>query len=180
MHRDQARTFMWVLFFFFQAEDGIRDVAVTGVQTCALPIWLFAASALAVLLAHAAGLFLIAQEREHFVLQGSVREWSRRIAEITFALQAMSPAERVATIGRLSSQPGSPPAAWLHHGEPHEHGWSPEHGHPPDPPHALRHHWSSPLIFIHLPLLSDFEPTLREQLRTTLGTSYGVSVSPTA
>src|SRR2546422_6905415 len=31
---------MWfcLFFFFFQAEDGIRDVAVTGVQTCALPI----------------------------------------------------------------------------------------------------------------------------------------------
>src|SRR2546429_2165259 len=28
-----------VVFFFFQAEDGIRDVAVTGVQTCALPIY---------------------------------------------------------------------------------------------------------------------------------------------
>src|SRR2546429_5487659 len=28
------------MVFFFQAEDGIRDVAVTGVQTCALPIWL--------------------------------------------------------------------------------------------------------------------------------------------
>src|SRR2546425_5530635 len=27
-------------FFFFQAEDGIRDKLVTGVQTCALPIWL--------------------------------------------------------------------------------------------------------------------------------------------
>src|SRR5262249_56995485 len=27
------------LFFFFQAEDGIRDWSVTGVQTCALPIW---------------------------------------------------------------------------------------------------------------------------------------------
>src|SRR5215203_4132157 len=26
-------------FFFFQAEDGIRDIGVTGVQTCALPIW---------------------------------------------------------------------------------------------------------------------------------------------
>src|SRR5690554_7008261 len=26
-------------FFFFQAEDGIRDADVTGVQTCALPIW---------------------------------------------------------------------------------------------------------------------------------------------
>src|SRR5262249_58293583 len=25
--------------FFFQAEDGIRDWSVTGVQTCALPIW---------------------------------------------------------------------------------------------------------------------------------------------
>src|ERR1035437_10417127 len=24
---------------FFQAEDGIRDIGVTGVQTCALPIW---------------------------------------------------------------------------------------------------------------------------------------------
>ena len=28
-------------FFFFQAEDGIRDHCVTGVQTCALPIWRF-------------------------------------------------------------------------------------------------------------------------------------------
>ena len=27
-----------LLFFFFQAEDGIRDIGVTGVQTCALPI----------------------------------------------------------------------------------------------------------------------------------------------
>src|SRR2546423_5704209 len=29
-------------FFFFQAEDGIRDKLVTGVQTCALPIYLLA------------------------------------------------------------------------------------------------------------------------------------------
>src|SRR5256886_8296746 len=28
-----------ILFFFFQAEDGIRDLTVTGVQTCALPIY---------------------------------------------------------------------------------------------------------------------------------------------
>src|SRR5256886_3547985 len=27
-----------LVFFFFQAEDGIRDLTVTGVQTCALPI----------------------------------------------------------------------------------------------------------------------------------------------
>src|SRR5207237_5675830 len=29
---------LFLLFFFFQAEDGIRDSSVTGVQTCALPI----------------------------------------------------------------------------------------------------------------------------------------------
>src|SRR2546430_5929847 len=29
---------LWYAFFFFQAEDGIRDLTVTGVQTCALPI----------------------------------------------------------------------------------------------------------------------------------------------
>ena len=28
----------FVIIFFFQAEDGIRDTSVTGVQTCALPI----------------------------------------------------------------------------------------------------------------------------------------------
>src|SRR5260221_8673896 len=33
----RSRASSW-LFFFFQAEDGIRDHCVTGVQTCALPI----------------------------------------------------------------------------------------------------------------------------------------------
>src|SRR5207249_10651797 len=32
-------SFYVYFFFFFQAEDGIRDRNVTGVQTCALPIW---------------------------------------------------------------------------------------------------------------------------------------------
>src|SRR5256885_7891642 len=31
-------TYVFCFFFFFQAEDGIRDYKVTGVQTCALPI----------------------------------------------------------------------------------------------------------------------------------------------
>src|SRR5256885_6554269 len=35
-----ACTIWWVFFFFFQAEDGIRDYKVTGVQTCALPIFM--------------------------------------------------------------------------------------------------------------------------------------------
>src|SRR5256885_8314999 len=33
-----GRSYEMLLFFFFQAEDGIRDYKVTGVQTCALPI----------------------------------------------------------------------------------------------------------------------------------------------
>src|SRR6266508_1257326 len=36
---------MCFVFFFFQAEDGIRDGHVTGVQTCALPIFDFTGSA---------------------------------------------------------------------------------------------------------------------------------------
>src|SRR5262249_59691391 len=34
----RSRGELCVCFFFFQAEDGIRDWSVTGVQTCALPI----------------------------------------------------------------------------------------------------------------------------------------------
>src|SRR2546427_12926551 len=41
---------MFCFFFFFQAEDGIRDLTVTGVQTCALPI-LFGAFSIAAALA---------------------------------------------------------------------------------------------------------------------------------
>src|SRR5205809_4614445 len=46
-------------FFFFQAEDGIRGVAVTGVQTCALPIY-----GLAGLLRHFQGVFEVAPAAE--------------------------------------------------------------------------------------------------------------------
>ena len=31
--------YIYIYIFFFQAEDGIRDTSVTGVQTCALPIY---------------------------------------------------------------------------------------------------------------------------------------------
>src|SRR5437868_12779116 len=36
--------YLMLFFFFFQAEDGIRDRNVTGVQTCALPILTFCRS----------------------------------------------------------------------------------------------------------------------------------------
>jgi signal transduction histidine kinase len=66
---------------------------------------LIAASVLAVLLAELFAFALIAREREYFVLQGNVREWSRRVAEITFMLQPLSASEREATVSRLIEQP---------------------------------------------------------------------------
>src|SRR5256885_4582560 len=41
---DKRRSHESCVFFFFQAEDGIRDYKVTGVQTCALPISTFFAN----------------------------------------------------------------------------------------------------------------------------------------
>src|SRR5207237_6984905 len=41
---DETRN-LYDFFFFFQAEDGIRDSSVTGVQTCALPISRFSSAA---------------------------------------------------------------------------------------------------------------------------------------
>src|SRR2546430_13212615 len=35
---NRSATRLMIVIFFFQAEDGIRDLTVTGVQTCALPI----------------------------------------------------------------------------------------------------------------------------------------------
>jgi signal transduction histidine kinase len=128
---------------------------------------LLAASVGAVLLAQAAGLLLIAQEREHFVLQGSVREWTRRIAETTLMLQPMSAAERATAISELGAPRGGPhnlQSGGAHHtpagGGPHT-GRSAERG------------------FVRLPLLSDFEQTLKEQLRAALGPAYDIEVEPT-
>jgi len=60
---------------------------------------------LAVLVAELIAFGLIARERELFVLQGNVREWSRRIAEITFMLQPLNTSEREAAVNRLIEQP---------------------------------------------------------------------------
>src|SRR5437762_9163455 len=38
MHNRSGKAYVNILYFFFQAEYGIRDTSVTGVQTCALPI----------------------------------------------------------------------------------------------------------------------------------------------
>ncbi len=65
---------------------------------------LAAACTIAVLLAQVVALALIAHERERFVLQESVRDWSRRIAEIALTLQPMDAHERAETTSRLIDQ----------------------------------------------------------------------------
>jgi signal transduction histidine kinase len=103
---------------------------------------LIAASVLAVLVAQVTAFALIARERENFVLQGNVREWSRRIAEITFMLQPLSASEREAAVTRLIEQPrrfvraltgSGPHRRRAEVGMPGDGGAAPDDG-PPQPP----------------------------------------------
>jgi len=66
---------------------------------------LMAASIVALLLAQVVSLVMIARERERFILQGGVREWSRRVAEVTTLLQGMDDTDRAAMINRLTERP---------------------------------------------------------------------------
>src|SRR2546422_565150 len=75
-------------FFFFQAEDGIRDVAVTGVQTCALPICAAArVRENTCLLEFPARLFLAQYERnsnlQHAIHQSLLRSLARTNTQLT-------------------------------------------------------------------------------------------------
>src|SRR5260370_13151808 len=76
-------------FFFFQAEDGIRDSSVTGVQTCALPIFL--------------------------LLEGSLSEGDhrrRRRLDVPYGRVAPAPAARSAASSRPSSTSTAGPGSW--------------------------------------------------------------------
>ena len=145
------------------------STASDGARRLRLRLWpqsllgrLIAATVLAVLIAQAAGLVLIAQERERFVLQGSVREWTRRITETTQMLAPLAATERAAALEQLSASRGG-------------------FGHrPPGGPHAaLRGPLDAPRAFVRVPLLTDFEKTLREQLQGALGAGYEVAVART-
>ncbi|HZO24176.1 MAG TPA: HAMP domain-containing sensor histidine kinase [Steroidobacteraceae bacterium] len=147
---------------------------------------LLAASVLALLLAEAASLVLVARERERFVLQGNVREWSRRIAEVTTMLQGLQGAERDAAAQRLTAGP-------LHFGrradgvrlrsEADEDGEPPRRGArdtrgSPSPGGRFDRSTAS-LPFVPFATQSEFEHTFAEQLQTTLGRDFRLSVSPT-
>ena len=122
---------------------------------------LVAASVIAVLLAQTAALLLIAREREHFVLQSSVREWSRRIAETTLMLQPLDAPERAGAIAALQA---------------HGPGYGPRH---PPPPAGARAARAALRAFLRLPLLSDFEQILKQQLHAALGPAYAIDIRST-
>lgn len=123
---------------------------------------LIAATVLAVLIAQAVGLVLIAEERENFVLQSSVREWTRRIVDTVQMLAPLGPEERATAVGQLAASRGGPPSL------------------PPppadDPPRAARNLLDPQRAFVRVPLLADFERTLREQVQAALGARYQVTV----
>src|SRR6266581_6521405 len=82
------------MFFFFQAEDGIRDGRVTGVQTCALPILAALSTGLAALalLLGSIGVYAMASYR----VSRCVREIGIRMALGADGSEVMSPVLRPA------------------------------------------------------------------------------------
>lgn len=153
---------------------------------------LLAASVLALLLAEAASLILVARERERFVLQGNVREWSRRIAEVTTMLQGLQGAERDSAAVRLSEgrlhfgrRAGEAPRL---RSDPLEAGPNRLPRREPDLApggsasaegrFAAR---STPnLPFVPLATQGEFERAFTQQLQMTLGRDFRVAVHPTA
>ena len=169
---------------------------------------LVAASSIAVVLAQALAIILIARERELFVLQESVREWSRRVAEISLMLQPMDAEERAQTTARLIEQysrvgrraaaaarrarqqmsqlpqlsqfpPSRPPAQ----GDPLASPLAPlDAG--PDPLRIQPPRLSLPpperprVTILPLPLVGDFETPLLQTLQGLLGSSYRITITP--
>jgi signal transduction histidine kinase len=164
---------------------------------------LIAALIVAVVLAQAASLYLFARNLERFVLDSSVREWSRRITEMTLLLEQLPPQEREPTVARLKEQAARLAArrerrvlglrvqAWRDRPyllPPIEAG-APPHAEYLVQSHAMHmqhrvlrpmgaHAW--PHIFIQLPFTSDVGGVLTRQLRADLGGGYDVSVGPAA
>ncbi|MDE2262821.1 MAG: HAMP domain-containing histidine kinase [Gammaproteobacteria bacterium] len=152
---------------------------------------LIAALVIAVVLAQAASLYLFARDRERFVVDSSVREWSRRITEITLLLEQLPTAQRAATVTMLKEQAGR---LVLRRGPrfrgPREHPWAggplllpAGKGAPPRGPHLIArelrppaHGQLWPRIFIQLPFVSDVRGILAQQLRAELGSGYEVAV----
>src|SRR5205823_11744717 len=90
-----------IIFFFFQAEDGIRDKLVTGVQTCALPISTSACPRRRKCSGSIAGGVIVSTPSQGSRKRGDYPPLARRSQSTT------RPARRPATMNRNSSRQGS-------------------------------------------------------------------------
>ncbi len=129
---------------------------------------LFISVLVAVFVAQAVAFTLIARERNRFVSEGNVREWSRRIVDLTYALQVLDPQARALARARLERFP--PPR---------------RRGAPFGPlPEDLQSAVGITPPFAHQPAgappvaVSDFRQALEQQLRYLLGPDYGIAVRP--
>jgi len=168
---------------------------------------LIAALVIAVVLAQAASLYLFARDRERFVVDSSVREWSRRITEITLLLEQLPTEQRATTVatlkaqaGRLSLRMGPRERGARDRGRQEGFGEGPllvpplevgaprRDGPPPAPPpgrrlmvrgrHPPEQSQFWPRIFIQMPFVSDVQGVLTQQLRAELGNAYRIEVHP--
>src|SRR6266481_8068971 len=89
-------------FFFFQAEDGIRDGTVTGVQTCALPIWGPGGRRIPMLHEYAAidPMALLFPSRVYISLSEKLHPHVPKSIEIKEALGRLTPEERLYILQR--------------------------------------------------------------------------------
>lgn len=147
---------------------------------------LFISVLVAVFVAQALAFTLIARERNRFVSEGNVREWSRRIVDLTYALQVLDPQARALARSRLERFPPqgrrAAPFRPSSRGLPGEEGLSGEAGLPglggppgvvgPAPQPAREPRGSPPIS------VSDFPRALAQQIRFLLGPDYGVAVRP--
>ncbi len=151
----------------------VLSAAASGLGPRSLFGRLFVAVLAAVFVAQAVTFTLVARERNRFIVEANVREWSRRIVDITYALQLLEPAARTAARMRLEQWP--PPHFYRFRAAPFRR-WHELPGEPdaPEGPGDAPARSASSRIPV-----SDFRSALEAELIRQLGSDYRVSVHPT-
>jgi signal transduction histidine kinase len=120
---------------------------------------LFIAVLIGVLAASLISLFLVSRERDRTLVQASVREWSRRVVDMTASMQLLQPGERLEASALLQNWPRAPFRRQR-----------------PPPQTLLEPLLAPPGLPTPLP---DFRQSLEQQLKFVFGPGYQVSVVPT-
>jgi signal transduction histidine kinase len=120
---------------------------------------LFAAVLIGVVAATFISVFLVSRERDRTLVLASVREWSRRVVDMTASMQLLQPSERLEANSMLQNWP------------------RPQFRRPRPPlPPRIRPAFEIPGLPTPIP---DFRQSLEQQLRLVFGPGYQVSVAPT-